>query len=1665
MLENASDPPMDRHRPASGESQEISYLLASIFKDVYTSDVIGKDTVANLTKSRQGGNRFQDRYVEELQKARAEYGQRLRDADVLEKHIVQARVRATAAEERTRSRMLEDLGGSYHQVDLPAVRSAFKCCVDNHLLKSNHLICPEDYITEQVPYRKPPQGKSAPGFANPTTSYVKHTCNLPQDDGFAVISPQGGAEQNLLDGSETTMTFTSSSQEYGTKTSLPTPSQKPAFVRKSSWKRQPNTKRRAEEREDVLKLKERQNFLRNPRFLTPSAERGCKSLILSKKMEESKAAANEALVEERPEASVPIFLANPAVVFFTDYSVGQVYETTIALRNMTAISQHVRVIPPASPYFSIGLGKFPGEGGIVAAGMCCQYTVRFAPDSLEDYEDFIVVETRSCQPLIVPVEARRPPPILTLPAELDCGYCLVGGVKFIEVLCQNEGFSAGTFCIMPRKQWPAFDLKSVVKASYAEGLPFAVCPSLFELLPGQATVLEVVFFPSTAELFSQDFTIVCDNCHVKHITLQGQGQMIALDLVSVTGGEDLPAVGELRDVTANHFVRFGSTNPYSVLRKKMVIRNNGHIELPFHWSIMKPILQQHEEGADLSYIQRHIATDNAFLISPASGILKPLEDHEFLLTYHPQRLIDYHSLCHLVIINAREPPRQVPEEGAAQTIETEQMCSEVVMEVEVKGSTEPYKVLLEPCTIILSEEIYVHTTMIKTFKMWNHSKSVIRFEWECTRDCHTMEVEPPTGEIVANDFIELSLAITGGKPEHFSSVLFCHVQHYPQPLGLHINATFKGPELTIDVPSVDLGLMGLGEETDSRFNIINHSHLEAQWSLDQHSTSGQLVLDPREGLLAPFASCKVKMFFKALLCQNFESNLELVVKEGTGCKLLVKGDVQGHDVCLLSCEMVFPNLYVGVPETSTVTIFNQTQLPAHFRWGPVFGKQASLCTASFVPASGTLASQAKLEVMVSFTAHTDEEITGISAVCEVKEMENPPVLHFSSKAKPLSVSYSLPDSANSSALVLDFGDKLTLGVPVTRTLKLTNETAIPASFSVEAEYFKAYRPSESQFRHIYMRRPLHSVQAKKIEEKAYDDFVKDLLSLGKGAVLFVQPDSGTLGPFQTHTINITAFTNMWGDYQDLLICKAGDLEPTCIPVQMAVRGCPLYFQMTGPHPEKQNEGPIIRFGTHMSGGDTVSRSLRLNNTSPYDIRVDWETFNWDPLDRKLLDMVVACGEPFPLKDADGNEVVGRRLSSSENSPPTWDRSHTPSSKISCSSLSTVYSEPTGDHLEEEQIMSPFVHGPERKLFSVFLRAHEGNASDYPFCITPQQIVVPAGGCSIMHVSFTPLSLSDQPKDSECLGFALGFMSLDSRVASCVPGKVERAQGYRMEPLRLDLQASVKPATLLVQMEDDEKILKFWAVASNLIEEEDQKEATVVARTIQLKNLTEMPLCFRLSCQPPFSVLQPRAVSRTGSSHGQPAESQPLRLPPQHNMQVKVGFHSSVSLLDYVNRRPEELPPSVTLVCGDSGEKNLCFHQTLILHFTNNSVQMVPLLAHLALPALRLSSDNVDFGICHVGQPQIKEVHLYNQGGSSSSWNTFIEASGRGVFRVRPDCGVLKPMKQSGSSQPLQICFTASDQEEFTAIITIRGMLGEASLRLQVVGRGSLDEKHIHAGAW
>ncbi|XP_075994138.1 deleted in lung and esophageal cancer protein 1 [Genypterus blacodes] len=1638
------------HRPSSAKSQEISHMLSSLFKDIYTRDSIGKDTLSNLSKTNKGRSSYHAKYVKELQEIHSEYSQRTKETDMLESHNMRARAQAEACE-----RMLAEM----------EVRSDNMWCVDKDFLKRNNLICLQDCLPTKHPLMKAP-------------AEVKPNVNRPTI-----------ASNMRVSGQEWDIVIPDIQSKKQTHCGKP----KKAKTR-PKWMDEPRAEDRSEGMAKLQMLREPHNFLRNPRFIPPDAPQGVKSLIRPQTKAGKPASRKRRTKGQRPTdvGPVPIFLPNPSVVFFTTYSVGHVYETTLELKNVTSSCQHVRVIPPTTSYFSIGLGRFPGEGGSVAPGMGCKYTVRFAPDSLADYADFLVVETLAEQPLVVPIEARRPPPILSLPRLLDCGYCLVGGVKFVEILCRNVGLSVGTFCIIPKNQWPASNLRSALTTCFTEQPPFAVSPSFFVLQPGETTVMEVVFFPIAADRSWQVFTIVSDNCQVKDITVKGEGQRIALDFVSVSGEMEPPAVGEVHDLTAEHFIRFSPCNPSSTQQKTIVIRNNVHLELPFHWQIMHPNLLPLLPGEDPlpSHIQFHLATDEGFSISPLSGTLAPCQDQEFLLTFSPKELKDYHSVCHLVLNDVPQLPPEQSDNGAPQPLRSASKLTDIItMEIEVKGSTEPYQVLLEPYAIIIPGEVLMCTTIHRQFKMWNHSKSCICFQWErLDSRHHIIEVEPSTGKVEENECLDFDLVVTGGKPERVATTLTCRIENHHKPISLAVEVSFRGPVVILSKPNVDFGLLRPGDQTQTSLLLTNTTHLEACWMLEERLNSQQdpqltqIFAEPCRGVLPPMATCNVDLHFRPHTSQHLETVLELTVEDGRGCHLSVQAHVQTPQVCLLSCQLLLSDLFLGVPAQSSVTLFNQTLLSTHFSWtAELLGKQAELCSASFEPSSGTVGPNASMEVTVTFTSHTDMELTEVAAVCEVQGMETPLVLGIVTRgASKLYVSYSLlsvcsasGDKSSSSSLVLDFGDVVVMKTAVTKQLEITNQTAITAPFTIGAGYFTGLVPDpddQSQTRSTYVRKPLHPAQAEKLEEKARQEFASSLLAHGKGAAFFVLPETGTLGPFETQTVDITAYADMWGKYRDRLICKVGDLEPRLIPIQMTVTGCPLYFQMSGPHPHDQTQGPTVRFSSHVSGGDTVSRSVRINNPSPCDIRLDWETYNVEPDDDQLLDVVVIYGDAFPLKDADGNVVLDGAARLSDGA--TWDSSHTPTpERTSFSRQSPTDTDEeqyrTEDECEEEGTCI-YPHHEAKKLITVHPRPHRGNLSDYPYCITPQQVVIPARGSGSIHVSFTPLTLSGATYEASCVGVALGFMSLDDEMAVCVPGKVGRVQGLDLEPIRVDLQAAVKPAVLVVKMEDDEGVLEFHASAGDLLRGEPEEldlQDFDVAHSFHLKNTTEVPLHFRLGSRPPFSVLQPQPQPRahTGASSNPPtSEAQLLVLQPHRSMQVKVAFHCSMSLLYYVDLSDDEVPPGISLVQTNSGRRKLRFQQNLVIHYSNNTQQTVPLCAHLEIANVHLSTEFLDFGTCYVGDEKVLEVNLCGQG-AHTHWTAAIEADVRDslVFRVTPRSGLLRSTEPHVFKfrQLLHVGFTASEDREFMALLIIQPLLVKTPLTLLLRGRGSFDEAY------
>ncbi|NXI31871.1 DLEC1 protein, partial [Sterrhoptilus dennistouni] len=1155
-------------------------------------------------------------------------------------------------------------------------------------------------------------------------------------------------------------------------------------LRKESWK--------AEElSEYVSKLEKRQNYLKNPRFFPPNTLHGGKSLVISQEKVEEIIARRKAEDTKGDASFVPVFFANPPSVLFLYDKAGQVYEMTVELRNVTSTAQHVRLIPPSATVFFICPGKYPGKGGMIAPGMACQYTVRFIPEYLGEYEDYILVESQVSEPFVIPIQAKVSLPVLTLPDIIDCGFCLVGGIKTTALLCRNEGVRTGKFSIMPEKGWPTPDSRVAATADFVIQDPFGIQPAVLELAPGQNATVEVVFFPSLPEASQEAFTILCDNYPINYVTVTGTGELIALELLFVTGGESKAQLGEVTDATAQHLIQFEPQNPHTSKEKKLLIKNSTHVELPFFWQITKPNLKPliPEETADFTEVKYSQDPESAFSLNPEQGVLLPCAAHEFILTYTPQELKSYHSVIQMVLRDIPQSPCLLEEEMLQNNPEC-RVKDVVALEIEVKGSTEPFYLLLDPYAIIIPGENFIGVNVKKTFKLWNNSKTLIKYTWEKITACEIMEVEPHTGVIDVNKCCEFVLAISGSKPGLVSRNLQCHVEPCQEPVVLHVEAAFKGPSLCIDVPSLRFGLTKQGETVSRTFEIINLSQVPAQWKMqesqvflaERNEEVSTFTIQPSAGEIPPLGLCRVSVQFTSLQCQRLQTVLELEVENGKGSHLPVFVEVQTPQVCLISSHLVFTEIYTGVPVKATSKLFNQTLLPTKYLWGKLIGSQAASCSIVVSPASGTLGPNEEKEFCIEMSANTVGELKDLTLSCSIEDMAEPLFLSISGEVKGLHVTYSVPsgsevDSDEGQApqspceLLLDFGSEVGFKDVVKRQLILTNPTGISAPFTLEVEYFSAclLPPkrgacrsglnlktdlvffSHSSSYPLKRRGPVTEHAAR----KAKSEFAAALLSEGKGAAFYIQPSTGTLEAFQQLTIEITAYNNMWGEYQDNLVCKVGDLQPQLIPMQMTVKGCPIFLQVTGPQPEP----PIIRFGTQVSGGSPVLRRVQLNNPTPFDIRLDLQVYNLEPDDEKLVDLLVFFGDHFPLMDMAGNKAASSGSTSGSEVVLKLDPTAIPCGII-YPALETT-DEPPGSDSKEKEMSSQESTG--EKMISVLIQPHEGVPADSPYSVAPRQIVVPGGGSSDVYISFTPLVVPDTEAELCCDGLMLGFMSLDDKV--------------------------------------------------------------------------------------------------------------------------------------------------------------------------------------------------------------------------------------------------------------------------------------------------------------
>lgn len=664
--------------------------------------------------------------------------------------------------------------------------------------------------------------------------------------------------------------------------------------------------------EILNRMQTKLDFLRNPRYASSDSVSSGETKKLQgghhnastaalNTLDDGGAAANAAAV------STSCFVVTPSLIEFADYDIGGVYEQLVYLRNTSALSRRLRVLPPATIFFSISEIAFPDPSGLIAPGMHVQLRLRFAPNSRADYKDAIQViyegsNAGQREEFTIPLVAHRTPPELSIPLVLRAQNTLVGTFSTTRLPCKNTGGKA-RFWLMTEEAWARYELSASqflsVNAPCSSSNSgtvdqvqldaFTLSPSTMELNTGESVELVLQYVPSCIGEQREKFVMVCDNCLVYVFQVVGRGCQVEMSVSAVNDKQIDTSIAHMGDV--DHLC-FSDLLVNARAQQRFVVTNDTPIELAFAWRI-EPIAPVPIE-----------TTPPPYEIRPEAGVIALNGSLEFTVAFQPTQAQVYHYKATLLINDIPRCSMPGPDQRA-QLIQTFQRLSEtlsnIVLEavqclsVRLDGEGKLGSFAIEPsywnfCGIGNGErqrqvQLQRHATYSTRVKLVNSTLAPVAFEIDLAgvKQRHLkptvtasssatqtkspaarpppfeLVVSPMQGEIApkAQNWIDIvftphcvgafSLAVPFSIPTMSTSF---NLNSKPFVRWLMLEGVVARGEVEILSSEVDFGIVLVGASTEATLTFRNPSSVApAEWRfvhLEATAVSSTLSSDPRK---------------------------------------------------------------------------------------------------------------------------------------------------------------------------------------------------------------------------------------------------------------------------------------------------------------------------------------------------------------------------------------------------------------------------------------------------------------------------------------------------------------------------------------------------------------------------------------------------------------------------------------------------------------------------------------------------------------------------------------------------------------------------------------------------------------------------------------------------
>jgi hypothetical protein len=470
-----------------------------------------------------------------------------------------------------------------------------------------------------------------------------------------------------------------------------------------------------------------------------------------------------------------------------------------------------------------------------------------------------------------------------------------------------------------------------------------------------------------------------------------------------------------------------------------------------------------------------------------------------------------------------------------------------------------------------------------------------------------INIDPSFRTIQPGEQANIMISLQSSRVEIINKILKVDVE-YGFPSYITLYADVQKPLIYLSDYEYDLGEISVGikKSVEGSLRMVNYGNLPAQfqWGEIAEADEMEVIFEPARGIVQPHSSIDISFYTTSYLGGEFD---KLLICEIDGIDIPlginIKGVVKGLNI---TYQLIEEKITVSNPSIINDMMSSSSSLPPSLYTNS--DRQNFLSSMTINPASER---QLKTLDFGSININNSKTLkfcikncSGLGTTFELKCERYEPLVYDDEveKKKDLPPVES-PVTKSPSTKRIKFS--LSTKQSSRSTLAKNNKQKLPPLLSNAHENHNKFYCKEGET----------FTATKKLEKSQ-----KFYLSNNQGLAFVCNPRKGYLEPYSDTVISVTMYNDICGIYEDVLVSNVKGLKPFRIPIRSRIKGSPLVL---APHQIGVNyktDPNTLSLGIMPANSSQVTKKLKLYNSGPKEVLIDWKVFDYNELAKRQDDI-------------------------------------------------------------------------------------------------------------------------------------------------------------------------------------------------------------------------------------------------------------------------------------------------------------------------------------------------------------------------------------------------------------------------------------------------------------